>query len=205
MGPPHFLNNELSLKTFCPRDHTGSAAGEPAGLGLYPSFGLGANPPLKAAYIPWPSWLPLKRMPMTPAAWRPGGGRWYRDHSEELDSLFDRLVRLGTRWAKPWALAATPVLATAGCSGGCYGEEVARFREAVRKYLVPVAEEIYRTQAKRLGKEYPMNFADNALTFRSGNPPRPVGNGGDFGDGLHLLPGAEPRDRGVLECHARWS
>lgn len=40
---------------------------------------------------------------------------------------------------------------------------------------MPVAEEIYRAQAKRLGKDYPMNFADNALTFRSGNP-RPVGN-----------------------------
>ena len=42
------------------------------------------------------------------------------------------------------------------------------------RYLVPVADRIYREQAKRLGKEYPMSFADNALEFRSGNP-RPFG------------------------------
>ena len=44
-----------------------------------------------------------------------------------------------------------------------------KFRAAVVKYLVPVATEIYKEQAKRLGKEYPMSFADNALAFRSGN------------------------------------
>jgi M3 family oligoendopeptidase len=62
----------------------------------------------------------------------------------------------------------------------CYTkEDVERFRAAVRKYLVPVADKIYRAQAKRLGKEYPMSFADNALEFRSGNP-RPVGTPDDI-------------------------
>ena len=62
----------------------------------------------------------------------------------------------------------------------CYGkEDVERFRAAVRKYLVPVADAVYRAQAKRLGKEYPMSFADNALMFRSGNP-RPVGTAEDI-------------------------
>ncbi|HAQ63816.1 MAG TPA: M3 family oligoendopeptidase, partial [Ruminococcaceae bacterium] len=57
----------------------------------------------------------------------------------------------------------------------CYTkDDVEKFREAVRKYLVPVADSIYREQAKRLGKEYPMSFADNALMFRSGNP-KPCG------------------------------
>ena len=57
----------------------------------------------------------------------------------------------------------------------CYGkDDVEKFRTAVVKYLVPVADSIYRRQAERLGKTYPMSFADNALEFRSGNP-RPVG------------------------------
>lgn len=43
------------------------------------------------------------------------------------------------------------------------------------KYLVPVADSIYREQARRLGKQYPMNAADNALMFRSGNP-KPCGD-----------------------------
>ena len=58
----------------------------------------------------------------------------------------------------------------------CYGkEDVEKFRAAVVKYLVPVADSIYRRQAERLGKTYPMSFADNALEFRSGNP-RPAGS-----------------------------
>ena len=40
----------------------------------------------------------------------------------------------------------------------------------VGEYLVPVADGIYKEQAQRLGKTYPMSFADNALQFRSGNP-----------------------------------
>ena len=63
----------------------------------------------------------------------------------------------------------------------CYGKaDVEKFRAAVRKYLVPVAESIYQEQAKRLGKTYPLSFADAALSFRSGNP-RPCG------DAEHIL------------------
>ena len=58
----------------------------------------------------------------------------------------------------------------------CYGKtDVEQFRAAVVKYLVPLADSIYREQAKRLGKEYPMTFADNALMFHSGNP-KPCGD-----------------------------
>ena len=50
----------------------------------------------------------------------------------------------------------------------CYGrEDVEHFRDAVRKYLVPVADGIYRAQAKRLGKDYPMSFADTTLMAES--------------------------------------
>ena len=37
-----------------------------------------------------------------------------------------------------------------------------KFRAAVVKYIVPLADSIYREQAGRLGKQYPMNAADNA-------------------------------------------
>lgn len=49
-------------------------------------------------------------------------------------------------------------------------KDVDRFREAVRKYIVPIADQLYREQAKRTGLRYPLNFADAVLTFRSGNP-----------------------------------
>ena len=56
---------------------------------------------------------------------------------------------------------------------------VEAFRKAVVEYIVPIADSIYRAQAKRLGKEYPMSFADNALEFRSGNP-KPAGTADDI-------------------------
>ena len=62
----------------------------------------------------------------------------------------------------------------------CYtAADIEKFRAAVQKYLVPVADSIKREQAKRLGKEYPLSFADSALEFRSGNP-RPVGTADDI-------------------------
>ena len=48
-------------------------------------------------------------------------------------------------------------------------EDVEKFRAAVVKYLVPAAEQVVKAQAKRLGKEYPLNFADAALFYRTGN------------------------------------
>ena len=44
---------------------------------------------------------------------------------------------------------------------------------------MPVAASVYEAQAKRLGKTYPMSFADNALSFRSGNP-KPCGTPDDI-------------------------
>jgi M3 family oligoendopeptidase len=58
----------------------------------------------------------------------------------------------------------------------CYTkEDVEKFRAAVQKYLVPVADSIMREQAKRIGRPYPLSFADNSLFYRSGNP-RPAGD-----------------------------
>ncbi len=62
----------------------------------------------------------------------------------------------------------------------CYDKnDVEKFRAAVQKYLVPVADKIYRQQAQRLGVAYPLSFADAALEFRTGNP-RPVGTPDDI-------------------------
>ncbi len=67
---------------------------------------------------------------MTPAAWRPGGGggRWYRDHSEELDSLFDRLVQVRDKMGKALGFGGYTGLGYCRMQRSCYGEEeVARF------------------------------------------------------------------------------
>ena len=104
------------------------------------------------------------------AAWK-AEGRWYQEHQEELDSIYDELVHLRDTMGKKLGYEGYTTLGYYRMGRNCYTkEDVERFRKAVQNYVVPVAEEIYREQAKRLGKEYPMSFADNALKFRSGNP-----------------------------------
>lgn len=104
------------------------------------------------------------------AAWK-ADGQWFKDNQAKLDEIYDKLVKLRDSMGKKLGYEGYTTLGYYRMGRNCYTkEDVERFREAVRTYLVPVADKIYRQQAKRLGKEYPMNFADNALMFRSGNP-----------------------------------
>ena len=107
------------------------------------------------------------------AAWE-AEGNWYLAHREELDTLYDRLVRLRDTMGRKLGYENYVPLGYDRMGRNCYTkEDVEKFRAAVIRYVVPLADGIYREQAKRLGKSYPMNFADNALAFRSGNP-KPV-------------------------------
>ena len=109
------------------------------------------------------------------AAWQ-AEGRWYKDNQPELDRLYDELVKLRDEMGRKLGYEGYTTLGYYRMGRNCYGkDDVEKFRAAVVKYLVPVADSIYRRQAERLGKTYPMSFADNALEFRSGNP-RPVGS-----------------------------
>lgn len=108
------------------------------------------------------------------AAWQ-AEGQWYKDNQEKFDGIYDELVKLRDCMGKKLGYEGYTTLGYYRMGRNCYTkEDVEKFRTAVQKYLVPVADSIYRAQAKRLGKEYPMSFADNALQFRSGNP-RPAG------------------------------
>lgn len=113
------------------------------------------------------------------AAWK-AEGQWYKDNQAELDRLYDELVHLRDTMAKKLGYDSYITLGYYRMGRNCYTkEDVEKFRQAVVQYLVPVADQIYRKQAERLGKEYPMSFADNALQFRSGNP-KPAGTADDI-------------------------
>ena len=109
------------------------------------------------------------------AAWQ-AEGRWYKEHQAEFDGIYDKLVHLRDTMGKKLGYGGYTTLGYYRMGRNCYTKaDVEKFRAAVRKYLVPLADSIYRAQAKRLGKQYPMSFADNALMFRSGNP-KPAGD-----------------------------
>ena len=113
------------------------------------------------------------------AAWK-AEGQWYKDNQERLDAIYDELVHLRDAMGKKLGYGGYTQLGYYRMERNCYTkEDVEQFRAAVQKYLVPVADSIKREQAKRLGKAYPLSFADSALEFRSGNP-RPVGTPDDI-------------------------
>lgn len=113
------------------------------------------------------------------AAWK-AEGKWYKDNGEKLDEIYDKLVHLRDTMGKKLGYEGYTTLGYYRMMRNCYTkEDIEKFRKAVVKYLVPVADGIYKEQAKRLGKTYPMSFSDNALMFRSGNPV-PCGSADDI-------------------------
>ncbi len=107
-------------------------------------------------------------------AWKADGG-FFSLNREKLDELYAKLTAVRDRMAKKLGYKNYIELGYYRMNRNSYNkDDVEKFRAAVREYLVPVAAEIYKEQSKRLGKSYPMNFADVALMFRSGNP-RPQG------------------------------
>ena len=112
-------------------------------------------------------------------AWQ-AKGQWFKDNQPQLDRIYDDLVKLRDSMGRKLGYDGYTQLGYYRMDRNCYTkEDIEKFRAAVQKYLVPLADSIMREQAKRLGKTYPLSFADAALTFRSGNP-RPVGTPDDI-------------------------
>ena len=112
-------------------------------------------------------------------AWKAEGG-WYRDNQAKLDEIYDRLVKLRHEMSQRLGLRDAVELGYCRMMRNCYDRgDVEKFRGAVVKYLVPLADSVKRAQAERTGAEYPMSFSDAALIFRSGNP-RPAGSADDI-------------------------
>ena len=113
------------------------------------------------------------------AAWK-AEGTWYKEHQADLDRIYDELTRLRTEMARKLGHDNYIPMGYDRMLRTCYGkDDVERFRKAVRTYLVPLAERIYRAQAERLGFGYPMSYDEMVLKFRSGNP-RPQGTADDI-------------------------
>ncbi len=113
------------------------------------------------------------------AAWI-ARGQWYKDHQPDLDRIYDELVKLRDGMGRKLGYGGYTQLGYYRMERNCWTkEDIEKFRAAVRKYLVPVADSIIRAQAKRIGRPYPLSFADSSLFYRSGNP-RPVGTPKDI-------------------------
>lgn len=112
-------------------------------------------------------------------AWQADGG-FYKQNAQRLDEIYDSLVKVRDKMAKKLGYKNYIELGYYRMERNCYtASDVERFRNAVVKYIVPIATELYKEQAKRTGLPYPLNYSDMALAFRSGNP-KPTGTPDDI-------------------------
>jgi len=180
-GELMFLNDEIALKTFSPAIIP-ELQQENELTQAYEKLLASAQIPFEGRTYTLSQLTPLKNDPDDArrlAAWK-AEGQWYKDHQDELDRLYDELVKLRDAIGKKLGYDGYTELGYYRMHRNCYTkEDVEKFRAAVQKYLVPVADRIYRAQAERQGREYPLSFADTALEFRSGNP-KPVGTPDDI-------------------------
>lgn len=176
-GDLMFINAEIALKAFSPAiipemQRENDVAQE------YEKLLASAQIPFEGGVYTLSQLTPYKTDPDDErrlAAWK-AEGQWYKDNQDKLDGYYDQLVKLRDAMGKKMGYEGYTTLGYYNMGRNCYDRsDVEKFRAAVVKYLVPVADGIYRRQAERLGKSYPMSFADNALEFRSGNP-RPQGS-----------------------------
>jgi M3 family oligoendopeptidase len=180
-GKIFFTNAEMKLKTFSP-EIIPELQKENALCTEYSKLLASAQIPFEGGVYTIAQLGPYKLDPDDTrrlAAWKAEAG-FYKENQQRLDEIYDELTHLRDAMGRKLGYDGYTQLGYYRMTRNCYTKtDVEKFRAAVRQFLVPVAEKIYRLQAERLGKPYPMSFADNALDFRSGNP-KPCGTPEDI-------------------------
>ncbi len=175
-GAVVFLNAEMAVKTIS-SEIIGDLTKENALRTHYSKLLASAQIPFRGENRTLSQMSPFKLDPddeIRTAAWT-AEGNWYNEHGAELDEIYDELVKLRDGMGRKLGYDGFTKLGYLRMKRNCYGpEDVDKFRVAVQRYVVPLAKKLYIAQAQRQGREFPLNFADKDLAFRSGNP-RPAG------------------------------
>ena len=180
-GDVAFLNAELANRTFRP-ELVEDLQRENELVSRYTKLLASAQIPFDGKICTVSQMQPYKLSTddkLRRAAWR-AEGQWYAEQSRELDAIYDELVKLRDGMGRKLGHNGYTQLGYDRMQRNCYTEQdVERFRVAVQQYVVPLCKRIYMDQAKRMGFEFPLSFADKDLAFRGGNP-RPVGTAEDI-------------------------
>lgn len=96
-------------------------------------------------------------------------GRWFDGRREELDSLFDKLVKVRTAQGRAMGYENYLPLAYDRLGRNCYGEgKVAAFRDQIARDMVPIVARVKEDQRRRIGVEK-LRYYDDVLIFPDGN------------------------------------
>ncbi|NLU52309.1 MAG: M3 family oligoendopeptidase [Clostridiaceae bacterium] len=95
---------------------------------------------------------------------------FFMEHSQELDDLYDKLVKVRTSMAKELNMENFVPLGYIFMERTDYDKDmVANFRKQVKEYLVPLATKLHEKRRKMLGLDS-LTFIDEPLFFKEGNP-----------------------------------
>jgi len=137
---------------------------------------------------------------------------WYAQHAEQLDSIFDQLVKLRHGMAQKLGFENFVPLGYLLKHRIDYGQkEVERFRAGIRDHIVPICQQLFKEQADRHGVEQLM-YWDEKVFDTKGNPV-PAGDHdwlmdratemfGEIGHGLGEF-FAMIREHGLLDLKSR--
>lgn len=94
---------------------------------------------------------------------------FYLKHGDKLDNLYDELVKIRTKMARELGYENFVELGYYRMMRNSYSkQDVQRFREYVKKYIVPIACDLKEEQKQRIGVNKFMLY-DDPLEFMSGN------------------------------------
>lgn len=96
-------------------------------------------------------------------------GQWFEDHREQLDELYDKLVKNRDKQGKAMGYENYIPLAYDRLGRNCWGPgECAAFRDQIASDMVPIVARVKEEQARRIGVDR-LKFYDDALMFPDGN------------------------------------
>ena len=179
-GKVFFLDLEIAARSFRP-EMVGLMQRENKLSSEYQKLYASAVVEFDGKKLPLPKLGPYKQSPdrnLRRAAYETEG-RFFDAHREELDRLYDELVKNRTEQAKLLGHENYIPLGYDRMGRNCYGpEKVAVFRDQIARDMVPLVEKVKAAQAKRLGVGT-LKYYDDVLLFPDGNP-TPQGSADDI-------------------------
>ena len=95
---------------------------------------------------------------------------FFRKNEEQLDTIYDKLVKNRTAQARAMGYENYLELGYYRMNRNCYGkDEVEAFRQQIKEYFVPFAENLHDRRRQRLGLEK-LSYIDEQVYFKDGNP-----------------------------------
>ncbi|MFT4667107.1 MAG: M3 family oligoendopeptidase [Polaribacter sp.] len=95
---------------------------------------------------------------------------YYQKHAEDFDELFDKMVKVRHEMAQKLGYKNYIELGYARMLRSDYNAEmVANYRQQILEHIVPLTQELYKRQQKRLGLDTLFHH-DEGFRFPSGNP-----------------------------------